>query len=294
MEFDPGTASADPEIVEWLLRTFKRGRVTRIALVQSTTHGDQRVLDWADEELRRSPAELAIAILETAEKDSKYSRGQSLRYGVLAYVDDEETFRYRHFLRVDNPEPFVDQMGEDTANNRGIVEMLMRHTEAAVRLGMQAQFENNRMLMKRLADMENAFNRMLPVNMKLVETMEVMLDRKQERDIKLLKEKNAERRKSEAFEAFKMVIPIVLSKLLPGMDKGAMQKLLAEDQIQALLESLTQEQFQKFASDLNTEQRIAFVEFYRMYVARKNAQKAAGDAKSGIPDPPPAEEKKDG
>jgi len=285
--------NAEEELLaKWIMDLMGKGRLTALGLTAfSEIDSTQSPMgSWDQEEFdRNSPDDLAVLIMGRAYHDASSRRG-TIRYGVNAYRNNEKVHFDRFSFRLEGGLTYSDK--EDPAyqaTEGGVLAMTLRHLEFTMKLFMQGQAENDRVKSQQLAEANRQLMRYSAQHYRIMELSEAMLDRRAERDLAVREQDQKEKRKQMMFEKFLVLLPIVARKFLGGgPDKGP-DKVLAEEQLNSLLESITEEQLRDLVPLFTDEQRVSFFTMYTEYQARKKKMSEPETPTVQIPEQPTAE-----
>ena len=301
----PGAGDYEIEkLTDWIKSCMGRTRVC--ALVLSTRSAidakDSDIDNWDGEDFDRyeGPEGLAGAIMEKSYKDSSSQRG-STRYIVKAYREGEEVHFAKHAFKLEGGQDRTDGDHADIPlNEQGFTALLIQHTQFATRMALSATNDTMRELGKQNAELTRQLNRMAGMQYSILEMQQDMMDRTAERKLAVTEQESKEKRKDQLFKELLMLAPFFMRKFMGGKDQGA-DTMLAEEQIDRLLESITPEQFPDLLGVFSDDQRMAFMAFYSEYGNRKkkkNEQAAAkengGDVAAATEQTPTAEEAQQG
>ena len=268
-------------LTRWLQKQMDEKR-TRVVLRQRAATGDQRVREWHFAEIP-SAAELASTIHARAIEDAAFQRGP-VGYGLFAYGEGSKSYQDRTFLTVDGDGDAprggtalatLDDGGADERQQAAsVVGLLMKHTHASAQLALGHTIDIVRHY-KDESDRKDARIRELEERQaKVLAMYEELLSAKHERELEMLRATNSEKRKDHLLEKLDMLIPVAVSKVIPG---GAKNAALGEELMRQLLKSLTREQLGALVGHLNPEQAALIHEIYVSYCAaeeRRDAKKA--------------------
>jgi hypothetical protein len=113
-----------------------------------------------------------------------------------------------------------------------------------------------------------------------VELYERLTSMQHERELDVKRLEQADKRQEFLREKLDMLAPVLMSKIVPGANKGA----LGEELIRQLLKSLTPEQMQTIVGALSPEQAAVINEVYVAYgereLAKDDAKKKNGKKQS--------------
>lgn len=235
--------------------------------------------EWEDEMLWRIVGELVA----TAQDDCNSSETGRRSYFVLAYDAQGETLGRSQQIRFFADKNQLDDTpagGElESANPKGLLAQLMRHTEGMVRI-MQATTQSqlaamtqlNAQLLKEKQEVEDR-----RLNM-LVE-MEQLISERHKRDLEEKREAARERRLDELMGQLQRVTPALVARLLPGttVATDATTKSLA-NAIKGLVEGLPEHKVGQLMEVLGQEKGAALIELVTLVQQIDANEAAAGGA----------------
>ena len=286
------------KLTDWLKSCFGRTHVR--GLVLSTRSAvdakDSDIDNWDGDDFDRypEPDDMAGVIMEKAYKDASSQRGAT-RYIVKAYREGEDVHFSKHPFKLEGG---LDRTDGDHAdiplNEQGFMALLIQHTQFATRMALSSTNDTVRQLSQQNAELTKHLNRLAGMQYSLLEMQQEMMDRKAERGLAVSEQEAKEKRKDKLFSELLMLAPFFVRKFMGGKDQGA-DTMLAEEQIDRLLESITPEQFPDLLGVFSDEQRMAFMAFYSEYGNRKK-KKAEKSAEASAPaqETPPIEEAQQG
>ncbi|MHB2027583.1 MAG: hypothetical protein ACYCPT_02045 [Acidimicrobiales bacterium] len=208
-----------------------------------------------------TPDAVADEIVEIIENDAKLWRGTN-RYVVLFYRPGEREHSARCGVVVQNDKAVLRDSLEESepANDKGLTSMAMRHMESMmtrmnnmVDMFLKAASDKERIQAEQLSQADNARIRLLQLEQDL-------LDRKEERHLKIAREAKTDKLVEKGVETVMMLGGPLLGKLLPGAQG---QAVAADAMTIQLMASLTPEQIQALATVLTPEQGAVFLELYK-------------------------------
>jgi hypothetical protein len=268
---------------------------SRVVLAQRVEgSGHHTVDEWSVAELVDARA-LAEVIYGAAMRDAQALR-TSLAYGVFAIRSDRPEPIGRYFFRM---EAGLGWQPSDTPDERGIVAMLMRHTEASARLslghsrGILDQYE--RLLGQNTAHYEQllqqAYGRIAALEAREMEALEIkdkLQSMAREREIELAKLAHSAHLRGLALDKLGTLAPLLLAKLGASSGGGeaagpaaspASSAMGALEVLEQLIVSITPEQFTQVVALLRPEQIALLAHLYDVVEARQQTSGAS---------PPPA------
>jgi hypothetical protein len=277
------------DLARWITEQVLK-HVARIVLAQRTGAANQVIDEWTLAELVDAGA-LAQVIYAAAVRDAQALR-VSLAYGVFA-------------IRSDRPDPvgcfgFRIECGagwlqpSDSPDERGVMAMLMRHSEASARLslghsrGILDQYEH--LISQNTAHhqqlLNQAYQRIAALEAREMEALELrnkLQSMARERELELKKLEQSTQMRMFAMDRLGRYLPLLLGRLGLAATGGAGADIGAAGTIEVLeqlISSITQEQLAQLAALLRPEQRAMLAHLYDVLEARHKT--AAADA------PPPA------
>jgi len=281
----PGGGGSDvsPQEVEnlatWIKGCFERAAVTHFELKQRSGNemAAGKIAEWFREDFEnKDPAQLSEVVMNEAHKDAESQRGTT-RYVVFAFKEgDANNFARTSFRLPGGMSHTNDDMESELPDEKGLLSQMMRHTEASFRMALSGMSEIVRGLSQQLADSNRQNNKLAQMHFQVLELGQSMLDRQAERDLSIQTQKASDDRKKQVFESLKMLFPILLKKMT-GEGKS-IEALLGEEQIDAMLAGLSQEQITSMITLFEPAQQAAFLSLYSMYSKRK-AKLVDGDKK---------------
>ena len=257
-------------LAQWVERQMTDG-ATRLHLRQKGPDGGEqlvREIPLANE----SPSALADMIQRRAQDEGRHFRGRSV-YAVLAFRENDYLDRY--FFDVEGAEPVAFGTQND-ATLSGVTSQLMRHNEANARLAIGQTLDvisHYKVLLiareKRIEELEAKY-------WKVVELYERLTSLQHERELEVKRLEQSDKRQDFLREKLDMLAPVIMAKIVPGANKGA----LGEELVRQFLKSLSPEQMQNIVGALSPEQAAVINEVYVAYgereVAREKAKKPDG------------------
>lgn len=243
------------DVGRFLGATFSRGQPLRIELRQRGVTGDSAVVEsWVREQweaLKMSPSQIGDEILERADDDAKAFRGVQT-YTILIYRDERQDASGRHQFRVEGRLTIDGIEESEPATEKGYLGAIMRHADGKDRLA-------NRLLEgliasqdRRLERAEHQVDRLLEKHFDVIQLVESLVDRREQRAVEVMKEKNTVEFQNNIMKKVSLLFPVLGDKLLPeaGFDKL---------QMASLLESLTPPQIDRMMAMFSKEQSAAFM-----------------------------------
>jgi hypothetical protein len=167
----------------------------------------------------------------------------------------------------------------EMADPRGIVAMMMRHSEASARIALGQTLEiveHYKSIGKEQAERVASLEERQAENIRLFERL---MSLQHERDMDKMREQRKDEGRAFVRQKIDLIAPVLLSKVLSaGMPKGQ-GSVVGEELLRQFLKSLQPAQVQAIIGALGPEQIVSMVELYERYSDREDAPKA----------PPPGE-----
>jgi hypothetical protein len=285
------------DLARWLADQVTK-HASRVVLAQRVADSGHHTVDeWTVAELVDARA-LAEVIYGAAMRDAQALR-TSLTYGLFAIRNDRPEPIGRYFFRMESG---LGWQPSDTPDERGVVAMLMRHTEASARLslghsrGILDQYE--RLLGQNTAHYEQllqqAYGRIAALEAREIEALEIkdkLQSMARARELELAKLAHSAHLRALALDKLGTLAPLLLAKL-GGADGGppaATTTNAAMDTIEVLeqlIVSITPEQFTQVVALLRPEQVALLAHLYDVVEARQ--RKSGASAIPPAASPPPA------
>jgi len=251
-------------LAQWVERQLADG-ATRLILRQKSDSGEQLVREFAVIGAAANP--LADEVYRKAEDDGRHFRGRSL-YGVFAFRERDYVDRFFFAIEGDEDQAYFVQR---EANLAGVTTQLMRHNEANARLAIGQTLDVISHYKLLLAAREKRIEELEAKYWKVVELYERLTSMQHERELEVKRLEQADKRQEFLREKLDMLAPVLMSKIVPGANKGA----LGEELIRQLLKSLSPEQMQAIVGALSPEQAAVINEVYVAYGEREIAKDEA-------------------
>lgn len=263
------------DLANWV-RSQQRDACSRIALRQRVHDVEQHVREWALEPTVDADA-LAEEIRVKASDEGRQLRGPTL-YGVFAYRPGASSHHDRKLFRVEGMGAGADSLlGEtESADPRGMVSQMMRHTEASARIALGQTLEIVEHYKGILRQRDARIAELEEKHSKVIELYEQLTSMQHQRDLEIIREKRNDKKHDFVREKLDMLAPVVMSKMLGrGTSKGD-GSMFGEDMLRGFLASLKPEQMNAIMGALNPEQVVTMAEIYQKYGEREmERQKAA-------------------
>jgi hypothetical protein len=290
------------DLARWLTEQVAK-QAARVVLAQRVAESGHHTVDeWTTADLVDARA-LADVIYGAAMRDAQALR-TSLTYGVFAIRADRPEPIGRYFFRIESG---LGWQPSDTPDERGVVAMLMRHTEASARLslghsrGILDQYE--RLLGQNTTHYEQllqqAYGRIAALEAREMEALEIkdkLQSMARERELELAKLAHSANLRMLAIDKLSTLAPLLLAKLGAaaegggegspaggGAAGGAMGTL---EVLEQLIVSITSEQFSQVVALLRPEQIALLAHLYDVVEARQ--RKGGASSTPPAASPPPA------
>lgn len=271
----------------------------RIILAQRAGTTGQVIDEWTLAELVDANA-LAQVIYGAAVRDAHALR-TSLAYGVFAIRNDRPDPVGCFGFRVECASSGWLQPS-DSPDERGVIAMLMRHSELSARLslghsrGILDQYEH--LLSQNTAHhqqlLQQAYQRIAALEAREMEALELrdkLQSAARERDLELKKLEQGTKMRMLAIEKLSGYVPLLLARLGPAVTGGAggggvQGGAGTLDLLEQLIGSLTQEQLSQFAALLRPEQLAMLAHLYDVLEARHRAAATNAPPSAAVPPTP--------
>lgn len=228
-------------------------------------------------ELRDPTPSLAMEVVERVEERAAQhanDHGGRHTFEVQATLQDEDLGLQTFLVHAE-----LDNFTEPS-NAGGLLSQMMRHTEAAFRLGtgtaLTMQDKSQKMIDRQAERIEHLEGQRLEV----LETMEHVFIDKHSRDVAALRTIASEERKKVALGKLMEIAPsmfaTVAGKLLPANQMDAVTAHAARD----LFEGITESQMQGMLSALPQEKQIAFFQIMKRLAGVSETNEAAAAEKA--------------
>jgi hypothetical protein len=272
-----------------------RRHCVRFVLVQRTGDELQTVNDWLVAEMLDA-ATLAHAIHGTALREAQVLR-ESVVYRVFAFRADQVNPVARCSFRADGGSEWLSS--GRTPDERGLVAMLMQHTDTSARLSLGHSREivdqYQTLLTQREAHdqrlLEQAYARIRVLEAREMDSLELrekLQSHAAEREAQLDSLRRQDEMRKFAMEKLGPVVPILMAKLLgasPANETSGTKVAAAvgaasvaqvgDELVDRLMQSLTPAQLGEVARLLTPEQLALFGELYELAEARIQRNRAA-------------------
>jgi len=206
-------------------------------------------------------------------------------YALCAYFKgNEDEVGGRFTFRV-----FIDKKDEDevglteSPDAKGLVQQMMRHTEAMMRSSTIANAETAKILLQMNTRQAETIEKLSEKHLDFLETIEEVIGAKDERDLKRLEIVARSRRDEQIMEKLSVLLPAVVNRL--GGKKLLPENLSpSEMMVGGLLGGLDVEQMTKLQAILKPEQLMIVMELYDHFkkiddAAKEKKRKAEEDNK---------------
>lgn len=261
------------EVGDWL-RMQLRDECTRIVLRQRVGDVEQHVREWTmapDTDV----VVLAEEIRAKMNDEARQLRGPTL-FALFSFRPDRPMHVDRMMRRVEGSGGSGSAIFGETemADPRGIVAMMMRHSEAAARIALGQTLEiveHYKSIGKEQAERVSTLEERQAENIKLFERL---MSLQHERDMEKMRESRKDEGRAFVRQKIDLIAPVLLSKVLSaGMGKGQ-GSVMGEELLRQFLKSLQPAQVQAIIGALGPEQIVSMVELYERYSDREDAPKA--------------------
>lgn len=172
----------------------------------------------------------------------------------------------------------ADDIGSEPGTPKGLLTQLMRHNEVNLRTAVSGADSTMRTMRRIIEVQAEQIQDAEKYRFKTMELVESLYSRKQQRELELMKEQNAEKRSDQLFEGVTMLAPFVVNRLAGKnlLPEPESLKLLS---MRKMFESITGEQFEKIMGALDMQQKIAMMEMMNTFAAEEEAK--AGKSGNG-------------
>jgi hypothetical protein len=266
------------DVGDWLRMQLRDG-CSRIILRQRIQDIEQHVREWPltpETDL----AALAEEIRAKMNNEGRQLRGPTL-FALFSFrAGCSDIHVDRMLQRIDGSAGGGSALfGETEASDaRGIVSMMMRHTEASARIALGQTLEiveHYKSISKERGERVAALEEKQTDNFKLFEQL---LSLQHERDLDALREKRRDKQHEFLREKISLIAPVILSKIVSaGMAQGQ-GTLMGEELLRQFLKSLSADQAQAIVAALGPDQVVTMVELYERYREREEGGPRAGEA----------------
>jgi hypothetical protein len=273
------------EVGDWLKMQLREG-CTRIVLRQHVGDTEEHVREWALVP-ETDVGTVAEEIRAKMNDEGRQLRGPTL-FALFSFRPGRDMHVDRMLRRImGNAGGGNAIFGEtEMADPRGIVAMMMRHSEAAARIALGQTLdivEHYKSIGKEQAERVASLEERQSENIKLFERL---MSLQHERDMEKLRESRKDEGRAFVRQKIDLIAPVILSKVLSaGMPKGQ-GTVMGEEVLRQFLKSLQPAQVQAIIGALGPEQIVSMVELYERYSEGEDSTKKAptpGEAQ------PPAE-----
>lgn len=173
---------------------FVRGKPTKIVLRHLRTTGlNDDIETWDEPEYFEGldPGEFAKEVVARVEEEVKFLSGWN-HYGVFFFRKGEKQkhdTRLRLSIMGEQDDDTSQGFSSETADDAGRKSQLMRHDEAFAKLAFQAMSQVQTTQLRQLERSEAMVDKLLGNSIKVMETLQVLLDKTAERDLKIERDK---------------------------------------------------------------------------------------------------------
>jgi len=265
------------DVGDWLRMQLRDG-CNRIILRQRIQDIEQHVREWP-----LTPETDLVALAEEIRakmnNEGRQLRGPTL-FALFSFRAGCDMHIDRMLQRIEGSAGGGSALfGETEASDaRGIVSMMMRHTEASARIALGQTLEiveHYKSISKERGDRVAALEEKQTDNFKLFEQL---MSLQHERDLDALREKRRDRQHKFLREKISLIAPVILSKIVSaGMAQGQ-GTLMGEELLRQFLKSLSADQAQAIVAALGPDQVVTMVELYERYREREDGGPRAGEA----------------
>jgi hypothetical protein len=167
----------------------------------------------------------------------------------------------------------------ESADARGLVSQMMRHTEASARIALGQTLEIVEHYKSISKERGERVISLEEKQMQVIELFERLISLQHERDLATIRERRADKKHDFVREKLDMLTPVLMSKVLGAGDPKGSGSLMGEELLRQFLKSLKSEQMRAIWSALSPEQAATMFELYDRYGQRDLASEAAATAK---------------
>jgi hypothetical protein len=250
----------------------------KLELRQVVAHGEgQRVTHWTQEDFKgKSPHEIADMIIETANDDAlNASESGTVRYAVLGYRSEKQDYDGRCYLKISvKNDDFDASDREDSPDWKGQYGQILRHNEQLVKISIGAFGQVLSSMERRAARDAEIIDKLSGRHIEVLNTLDALSDRKDEKEIKLKKEAHDLKMQEELIKSLPKYLSVIANKMLGG-GNGATPvatEPLKNDMVRRLMRSIydspEQDKQAKISSvfaAFSKEEIAMFVELWESY-----------------------------
>jgi len=270
------------DVGEWIRKQVREG-CSRIVLRQKVSDCEQHVREWRLEPGADVDA-LAEEVRSKMNDEARQLRGSTL-FGLFSFAPNQGL----HGVHNDKLTRRVDGgmgghsdalIGEtESADARGLVSQMMRHTEASARIALGQTLEIVEHYKSISKERGERVISLEEKQMQVIELFERLISLQHERDLATIRERRADKKHDFVREKLDMLTPVLMSKVLGAGDPKGSGSLMGEELLRQFLKSLKSEQMRAIWSALSPEQAATMFELYDRYGQRDLASEAAATAK---------------
>jgi hypothetical protein len=287
------SGSVDVRFPRWFESTFNKKKIGRVELHHAVEEGSNNLVRaWESDEIEgRAPSSLADTVYEAAFTDAANFRGVQ-RYAVRAFEDNSARIAPvgRTFLEIEGGQTEdVNEFtatGNEPANSRGHLSQMMRHNESIMKLAIVGARENASILQKLVMTQQEQLERYGDREVKVMELVQSLLDRKAERDMEVEDKQDSRQMKKMLIGKGLEMAPVLMTKLLSRGTKNP-----EDEQIKGLLthfaSTLNEEQMMNLMGVLDDGQKAVFIELYTTLQKQAEEQRKAQEAMAIHQEPQP-------
>lgn len=208
-------------------------------------------------------------IISRAQHDAD-GMGGVQRYELHIICDKKVSARFAFRLRSED-ESVDDVGGDEAANTKGLLTQLMRHNEQQNRTMVNGIGAMVTMMHRTIERQESTIESLLDERRKNWEIIDQAKGKEHERELELMSEHRKGEREDMIFQKINALFPIVLNKL-SGKDMMSTEE---KSLLGGLVDTLSEEQFNKILGALKPEQQIVL-----LTVIKEMKQKSLGNGQS--------------
>jgi len=286
------------QLHRWITGYWSRSGVSlpaRLELRQSTQHGEgQKVTHWVQEDFKgKSPHDIADMIIETANDDAITANETGIvKYAVLGFRDEKKEYDGRCYLKITvRNEDFDTGDREDSSDWKGQYGQVLRHNQQLFSTAISAFGHVLSSLERRSARDAELIDRLSGRYIEVINTVDALADRKDEKDIRLKKEAHDLKMQEELLKSLPKYLSVIANKMIGG-GNGATPETTAplkNDLVRKLMRSIydspEENKKAKIASvfqEFSREEIAIFVELWESYESEfKKEDEEKSNGKSG-------------
>jgi hypothetical protein len=263
------------DLIAWIDEQHRQKAKRVVLRVRQDTGTEQVVREMPlDPDGASAASEIAQSLMGRARSAARLQSGRT-SFVVNAYNERGDAIDLFGFVITSET-----AIRRDEAVHVELTSLLMRHTEASARLSLGhtlAIVEKYRELLEareaQVASLERRITDMAEAN-------ERVMSIRFEREMMTLQANADVEGKRYAREKFDLLLPVLMSKVLPDAAKPVRGSFLLEEMVDKVVSSLTTSQMTQIMPILNTEQQVALASIVQAYNERGTARQAAQAAKS--------------